>query len=187
MKISFDGEKVTVSELRQKLEGATEEDKKIIEKKLNNRFNVKKAKIERGRPIHGHSSIDDFSFKERFGWPERLSMKDADEDGIQNLVNAIVKSVVDDIMDYEIILLNKGHDMYDKHNRKLPPEAIKKYKEIADKAKRDLYRPEFGIYLGYCDPDSIIRRIRPEAIRKIREYKDNKAKEKENGRQDENS
>lgn len=178
MKITFDGEKVTVEE----------------QKKKDNRFYRIKTKIKDGKPIKetaGKSTIDDFSFEERFGWPEKLSMQDADEDGIQNLVNAIVKSVVDDILNYEIILLNKGHDMYDKYNRKIPPEAIKKMAEIADKAKRDLYRPEFGIYLGYCDPDSIMRRIRPEAIRIIRQYKDNKAKnlkkEKEDGRQDENS
>lgn len=190
MKITFDGEKVTVSELREKLEGATDEDRKKIEKKLNNRFNVKKAKIERGGPIHGHSTIDDFSFKERFGWPEHLSARDMDEDGLTNLIGAIVKTIVDDMMDYEIILLNKGRDMYH-DDYKLPEEVIRHYKQRAEKAKYDLYRPEFSIYLGLIDPDDLVRRIRPEAIRRIREYKTNRAKnarkEKENGRQDENS
>lgn len=190
MKITFDGEKVTVSELREKLEGATDEDKKIIEKKLNNRFNVKKAKIERGRPVHGHSTIDDFSFKERFGWPEHLSARDMDEDGLTNLIGAIVKTIVDDMMDYEIILLNKGRDMYH-DDMKLPEEVIRHFKQRAEKAKNDLYRPEFSIYLGLIDPDDLVRRIKPEAIRRIREYKTNRAKnarkEKENGRQDENS
>ena len=164
MKINFDGKDITVEEAK-RLDNLYQR----MKKKYKSNDNEKKK--------DKRMNIDAFSFEEKFGWPEHLSMKDADADGIQNLVNAVVRSVVNDIMDYEIILLNKGHDMYDKYNRKLPPEAINKIKEKAETAKRDLYRPEFELYLGGLSPDSIMRRIKPEAIRMIRQYKDNKAKE----------
>lgn len=177
MKINFDGEKVTVEE----------------QKKKDNRFYRIKTKIKAGRPVKktaGKSTIDDFSFEERFGWPEYLSARDMDEDGLMNLIGAIVKTIVEDIMDYEIILLNNGRDMYH-DNMRLPEEVIRHFRQRAEKARNDLFRPEFSIYLGLIDPDDLLRRIRPEAIRRIREYKTNraknKAKEKKNGRQDENS
>lgn len=150
------------------------------EKKKENRYYRVKAKLKSGKEItenKGRSTIDIFSFEERFGWPEKLSAEDIDEEGLRNLISAIVKSVVDDIMDYEIILLNNGRDMYN-DMRKLPEEYIRHKKQIAEKAKYELYRPEFELYLGDLSPDSIMRRIKPEAVRLIRQYKDNKAKKK---------
>lgn len=168
----------------------TKEDFKELKEKWETayeKFEAKRnAQVKGEKKKKGNSTIDDFSFEERFGWPEKLSMVDANEEGVNNLISAIIRSVVNDIMDYEIILLNNGRDMYN-DMRKLPEEYIKRKHEIAEKAKYELYRPEFELYLGDLSPDSIMRRIRPEAVRLIRQYKDNKNKNKKkevkNGKQ----
>lgn len=180
MKITFNGETIFVEEPKEK-----EFKQTPLERKVNLVKNKERQKKKKGHPEGTHSVIDDYSFKEHFGWPEDLKDVDLDDDGVQNLVNAIVKSAVDDIMDYEILRLNNWRDMY-RGDCKVPNNYILRKKEIRDKAIYDLYRPEFRLYLGDIEPDSIMRRIKPEAVRLIRQYKDNKAqkarKEKKDGK-----
>ena len=105
-------------------------------------------------------------FENHTGFPNRLPKGTMDEDGAQRLATAIVKRVVDEIMDYEVIKLNGYRELSGY------PVGGKSFEAIEQKAK-DATRHLLSNYidtLSMGQSEGILRMIPGTAQRTIESY-----------------
>ena len=90
-------------------------------------------------------------YENHFGYPHKMSARDMDEDGLTRLCYAVVKSVVDEIVDAKVCEYNGWRTLKDKWVK--PYVMI----ELRQKAEERLHRKSFSMYLFGADPDGIIK------------------------------
>lgn len=86
-----------------------------------------------------------------FGYPEKLDARSASNSGFIRLCAAVVKTYVDEIMNYEVALATGGFNSRGQH---VDMELLSK---IAEKAKYELRREHMQLFLLGMDPDAVIR------------------------------
>ena len=105
-------------------------------------------------------------FENHTGFPNRLPKGTMDEEGAQRLATAIVKKVVDEIMDYEVIKLN-GYRMLSGYP--VGGKSLETIEQRAKDATRHLLTPYIDT-LSMGQSEGILRMIPGTAQRTIESY-----------------
>ena len=103
-------------------------------------------------------------YENHFGYPNRMSARDMDENGILRLCFAVVKNITDDIVEAKIIELN------DWHNLRGMKVSAKEMTAIRERAEYQLKREAFQMYLFGASPDAIIRKAYRVAEETVKEF-----------------
>lgn len=90
-------------------------------------------------------------YENHFGYPHKMSARDMDEDGLTRLCCAVVKSVVNEIVDAKVCEYNGWRNLKGKW---VKADVMI---ELRQKAEELLHRKSFQMYLFGADPDGIIK------------------------------
>ena len=86
-----------------------------------------------------------------FGYPEKINAREMSNTGFINLCGAVVKTIVDEIIAYEIAELTGGYSIRGAH------VDMNLLKQIREEAVENLHRDHMQLFLLGMDPTAVIR------------------------------